>query len=217
MKKIIGMLCLLVATVAWAQDAAKVAPKSYRVAAENDKVRVLMAFIKPGVTVPMHSHPDYAAVMMVPGQLVFTYPDGHSEPVKADSKRGDVYYKKAESYAIKNMGKTPAAAYIIEFKKPAAHRGKIKLPKPFELIGDTPHGTIFSLIVPPGGRVPMHTHKNDVVQIYFTAGSGEMTDDSGRTEKGSYKSDTMVMHGPLAHSYVNTGKTPMAVVVVELK
>ena len=40
-------------------DAVKVAPESYKVLLENDRVRVLEYRIKPGYKNAMHSHPDF--------------------------------------------------------------------------------------------------------------------------------------------------------------
>ena len=43
------------------EDAVKVAPHVYKVALENDRVRVLETRMKPGDKTSMHSHPAVVA------------------------------------------------------------------------------------------------------------------------------------------------------------
>ena len=56
---VVAMMLVVVTKTAMAQDAAKVAPESFKVLLENDRVRVLEYQIKPGKKDAMHSHPAY--------------------------------------------------------------------------------------------------------------------------------------------------------------
>nr|NIP31626.1 hypothetical protein [Candidatus Dadabacteria bacterium]NIQ16433.1 hypothetical protein [Candidatus Dadabacteria bacterium] len=56
---VVAMMLVVVMKTAMAQDAVKVAPESYKVLLENDRVRVLEFQIKPGKKDAMHSHPAY--------------------------------------------------------------------------------------------------------------------------------------------------------------
>jgi quercetin dioxygenase-like cupin family protein len=60
-KTVTGSLLVLAAVVfaplLRAQDMVKVAPKNCSVVLDNDRVRVIRVVLKPGETLPMHSHP----------------------------------------------------------------------------------------------------------------------------------------------------------------
>ena len=63
---------LALADAASAQDAAKMQPRAYRVAFENDKLRVLEYHSRPGMGVcgdGMHSHPAHLTVVLVSGKV----------------------------------------------------------------------------------------------------------------------------------------------------
>jgi len=62
-----GIASQLTADGVSAQDPAKVMPKSYRVAFENDRVRVLEFVGRPGMGVcgeGMHSHPAHLTIVL---------------------------------------------------------------------------------------------------------------------------------------------------------
>ena len=73
-----------------AQDAAVVAPDSYKVLLDNDRVRVLEYQIKPGKKDAMHSHPAYIVYTITPGKFMFTFPDGKT--MERESKTGGVIF-----------------------------------------------------------------------------------------------------------------------------
>jgi len=123
MKKIIFtftgvMLFILVSVVVsekvLAQDAAEVAPDSYKVLLDNDRVRVLEYQIKPGKKDAMHSHPAYIVYSITPGKFMFTLPDGKT--MKRESKAGGVIFLEAETHSTENIG-AEAKGLIIELKE----------------------------------------------------------------------------------------------------
>ena len=67
--------------VSRAQDPVKVAPSNYKVAFENDTVRVCNVTAKPGEKVAAHSHPDHIVYAVNGGKVKFTYPDGKTKDV----------------------------------------------------------------------------------------------------------------------------------------
>lgn len=100
-----------------AQDAAKVMPRSYRVAFENDKVRVLDFVARPGMGVcgeGMHSHPAHLTVVLSDWQGKAVTPDG--KVVGRDKKVGDVFWAEAETHRVENTGKTMSHVMIVELK-----------------------------------------------------------------------------------------------------
>jgi hypothetical protein len=102
---------------AHAQDAARVMGKSYRVALENDMVRVLEFTGRPGMGVcgeGMHSHPPHLTVVLSDWKGVARSQDGSS--VDRDKKVGDVFWSEAETHKVENTGRTNARVLIIELK-----------------------------------------------------------------------------------------------------
>ena len=107
------------AVILRAQDAAKVDPKHYTVAFENDQVRVLKAHYDPGEKSVMHSHPNTVAVFLTDAKGRFTYPDGKSEDFNA--KAGDVIPNDAKAHLPENIGDKAFDVVLVELKgKPSA-------------------------------------------------------------------------------------------------
>src|SRR5881409_226496 len=90
---------------ALAQDAPTVAPRSYRVVLENDRVRVLEYKSRPGFGVcgeGMHSHPDHVTVSLTGAKLRVTTPDGKT--TFEDIAPGAVFYAPAEVHSAEIIG-----------------------------------------------------------------------------------------------------------------
>jgi hypothetical protein len=103
--------------VALAQDAAKVQPSGYKVAFENDKVRVLDFNSRPGMGIcghGMHSHPAHLTVALSPAKARVKLPDG--KVIEAANKLGDVFWSEAETHEVENISGRDVRALIIELK-----------------------------------------------------------------------------------------------------
>jgi hypothetical protein len=103
-----------------AQDPAKVMPRVYRVAFENDKLRVLEFTGRPGMGIcgqGMHSHPAHLTVVLSDWKGRATTPDGTARD--RERKLGDVFWSEAETHKNENTGKTNSRVLIIELKTPA--------------------------------------------------------------------------------------------------
>ena len=68
---VVAIAAAIFASLAFAQDAVKIAPTVYKPLLDNERVRVLEATVKPGETVPFHSHPDYSAYFIEGGLARF--------------------------------------------------------------------------------------------------------------------------------------------------
>ena len=102
-----------------AQDPAKVMPHAYRVAFENDRVRVLEFTGRPGMGIcgeGMHSHPAHLTVVLSDWQGRVSTP-GSPERDRS-RKAGDVFWSEAETHKVENTGKTTSRVLIIELKEP---------------------------------------------------------------------------------------------------
>lgn len=105
---------------AHAQDPAKVMPRAYRVALENDQLRVLEFTGRPGMGVcgqGMHSHPAHLTVVLSDWQGLATTPDGITK--NRERKLGDVFWSEAVTHKVENTGATNSRVLIVELKTPA--------------------------------------------------------------------------------------------------
>ena len=114
--RLLPMLAL--AECAAAQDAAKVQPQSYRVALENDKLRVLDYNSRPGMGVcgnGMHSHPAHLTVVVAGGSVRVRTPDGKTVE-QHDIPVGTVFWSEAEIHNVENISGSNMRTLIIELK-----------------------------------------------------------------------------------------------------
>jgi quercetin dioxygenase-like cupin family protein len=120
MKPVLWMatLGLLSAAPAYAQDAAKVDPKHYKVEFENDQVRVLRIHYGPGEKSVMHSHPASVAVFLTEGKVKFTTPDGKSQ--EAGAKAGEVVWEPGGAHLPEDVGAKPFELILVELKSAPA-------------------------------------------------------------------------------------------------
>jgi len=123
------MLAAIVAALgasgsAHAQDAAAMQPAAYRVALENDRLRVLEFNSRPGMGVcgnGMHSHPAHLTVVLVSGKVRGKKPDG--KLVIADGKAGDVFWSEAETHEVENISGKNVRALLVELKTAPGAKG----------------------------------------------------------------------------------------------
>lgn len=114
-----GLAAQLGASGAAAQDPTRVMPRAYRVAFENDRVRVLDFVGRPGMGIcgeGMHSHPAHLTVVMTDWQGVVSTPDMAAKP--RQRKFGDVFWSEAETHKVENTGKANSRVLIVELKTP---------------------------------------------------------------------------------------------------
>src|SRR5277367_1017901 len=109
---------LVLAESAEAQDAARVQPQTYRVALENDKVRVLDYNSRPGMGVcgdGMHSHPAHLTVVLSGASVRIKTPDGKTVEQR-DVPAGVVFWSEAETHSVENISGSNVRSLIIELK-----------------------------------------------------------------------------------------------------
>lgn len=101
-----------------AQDAVQRQPQNYRVAFENDKLRVLEYNGRPGMGVcgdGMHSHPAHLTVLLSTGKVRIKTPDGKVE-VHSDIPVGAVFWSNAETHEVENISGSSIRSLLIELK-----------------------------------------------------------------------------------------------------
>jgi hypothetical protein len=117
-RALLALLTMLVITEdSSAQDAVQSQPQNYRVAFENDKVRVLEYNSRPGMGVcgdGMHSHPAHLTVLLSTGKVRIKTPDGkmevHNDPV------GAVFWSDAVTHEVENISGSNIRSLLIELK-----------------------------------------------------------------------------------------------------
>jgi uncharacterized RmlC-like cupin family protein len=96
-------------------DPVKVDPKDYKVAFENDQVRVLHVKIGAGKSTPVHEHGLNRVVTYLSDQKIrVTTPDGKSDVV--EHKAGDVTWAGPAKHKEENLNTTPFEVMVVELK-----------------------------------------------------------------------------------------------------
>ena len=109
---------------AWPEslDAMTAAPEHHRVLLENDRVRVLEAWIAAGDTVPMHSHRWPSVIHVISASDFVRYdPQGRvvmdSRALPSRPKSGDILWSPPlQPHSIENVGDTELRVIAIELK-----------------------------------------------------------------------------------------------------
>lgn len=115
---------LAIGSEAQAQDATKVQPGAYRLALENDRLRVLDFRSRPGLGVcgaGMHSHPAHLTVALSAGNVRVKTPDG--KQFTAANQLGDVFWSEAETHEVENISGKDMRALLIELKTQPGRTG----------------------------------------------------------------------------------------------
>jgi len=113
---LLGVSGFLSAATVDKSDALLAAPSVYKLAFENERIRVLSFATEPGQKWSLHSHPDSVAISLseysvrniIPGQA----------PTERHSKLGDLRWIPATAHMGENMGSTEMRGLIVELKDP---------------------------------------------------------------------------------------------------
>lgn len=97
-----------------AGDAATVAPHFYKVALENDQVRVLEVRGEPGEKTELHTHPAQVAIAITDGKFRFASPDGQT--MEAELQAGQAMYLDPVEHTAEFTGSTEAHVFLVELK-----------------------------------------------------------------------------------------------------
>jgi len=97
-----------------AQDPTVAAPNVYKVAFENDRVRLLQVTMEPGASSALHSHPDYLVYALSDGTVRLT--DASGQAAEVPIKAGDIMWRPSEVHTAFNIGSTTVSALFFEMK-----------------------------------------------------------------------------------------------------
>ncbi|WP_267223563.1 cupin domain-containing protein [Dyella silvae] len=108
------MFALVCAGAVFAQDMVKVAPKNSKVLLDNDQVRVIEVSLKPGDTLPMHSHPANVVYFITGGKTKTTTSEG--KVTETEHKAGEAIWSEPITHSNQNTGAAPERALVVELK-----------------------------------------------------------------------------------------------------
>ncbi len=212
-----GQVCL-------AQDPVKIAPDNYKVALENDSVRVCNVQVKPGEKIVMHSHPDHVVYTINGGKAKFTHSDGKTKDVEL--KAGEATWHKAESHAGENVGTTELKLVVFELKKPGATGSKPKAPAVNDQAKVAPESTkivldnerirVLDVRLKGGGKLAQHSHPAYVAYAVSTA-KIKTTAADGKSEEKTLNAGQAIWGEPTTHTVENLGTAEIHSVAFELK
>ncbi len=95
-------------------DIVKVAPKSNKVIIDNQYVRVVEGWLKPGEKQAMHHHPGFIVHSLTTGTVRFTMKDGTKKVQTL--KAGETSWRDAVDHQTENIGKTTVKYLLVEIK-----------------------------------------------------------------------------------------------------
>ena len=113
-KRLAAVALLLLANVMLAQEATKVEPTHYRVAFENESVRVVDIHYGPHERSVMHQHPSGVAVYITEGHFRFT--DESGKVIEASAKAGEARWFPPFTHKVENLSDKPFDGVYIEIK-----------------------------------------------------------------------------------------------------
>ena len=110
------------------------------------------------------------------------------------------------------------AAFVVAAALPAAAQDPVKVASAhYTLIAENEHVRVLRATLPPGVTTAMHSHPAHI-GVTLTGGSLRMGLPDGKTVDMEAKPDqVMPVQAAGSHTTANTGKTPIEVIVIEIK
>ena len=206
----------LVALPARAQDPVKVASSTYKLIAENERVRVLRATVAPGAKTVMHEHPAHLVVSLGAANVKFTTPDGKT--VDVVMKADDVSLMPAGAHAGANAGTDPVDVVIVELKGPpgsatfpAARPGM----KTTTVLDDPRVRAVRASFEPTFHEAAGTTHEYDQVVVMLAPADVSLTTE-GKTVSNWKRGDVRLIGRGQAHE-THAGKMAGDVIIISVK
>ena len=114
LKHLRGSALFLIAIAAFGQEATKVEPKHYRLAFENEYVRVVDIHYGPHEHSAMHQHPAGVLIYVTDGHFRFT--DENGKALEAHAKGGESRWFQPFSHKVENLSDRPFDGVYVEIK-----------------------------------------------------------------------------------------------------
>ena len=108
------VLLFMAASVAYAQDPAKVDPNHCKVQFENAQVRVLHWTTGPHEKTPMHEHPAYVSIFLTDNDVRYTLPDGTTK--ESHNKAGETSWNAGGKHSSESLSDKTTEVIQVELK-----------------------------------------------------------------------------------------------------
>ncbi len=95
-------------------DPLKVAADVVELLMENDRVRVIRGYLRPGEKAAIHSHPDHVVYVLKGGRVEMAYPTGKADTMEL--VQGKAIFMEAQSHEVMNIDDTDVELIIVELK-----------------------------------------------------------------------------------------------------
>jgi quercetin dioxygenase-like cupin family protein len=183
--------------------------------------------LKPGDSMPFHSHPDHAIYLLDTGTTVIYEPGQNKGEVFPATPPGTGWIMGPFNDALKNMGKTSIRWLEVDIHRP---RGIEMPPKPaydaaidrytlggasIQKIADTLGIKMFVSTLKPGDSTSLHSHPDYSVYI-LQGGELAVTFPGGIRKVLQLKKGMGFVSGPLSHIERNIGKTSIKALVTHI-
>jgi quercetin dioxygenase-like cupin family protein len=204
-------------------DPAQVGPDIYKVVTENDQIRAFEVTFAPGAKIALHQHPDHVAYALTDGKLTITGQDGKAQ--EAELKAGQAMFLAAQAHSAENKTDKEIKAVVVELRaasKSPAPKGKdpLKASKLHKKVFENEKVRVLEVAFKKGAKAPDHVHP-DHWNYVIEGGQMEVTVPGAEGAKQKQKIDLTPGQGIFfpagMHAGKNVGKTPVKIVIVELK
>jgi beta-alanine degradation protein BauB len=201
-------------------EPAEVGPDIYKVALENESVRVFEVTFAPGAKIGMHKHPDHAFYVITGGKLKITGEDGKVQDF--DLKAGTGAFLPAQSHSAENVGTTEIKLAVIEMRKkgsgPApAGADPLKAAKGnYKKVFEDEHLRILEVTIKKGAKVKPHAHP-DHTAFVLSAGKLKVMPAGADAMEMDMTPGQAIFIPASVHGAQNTGKTPVKAAIFEVK
>jgi beta-alanine degradation protein BauB len=202
-------------------DPLEVGAGKYRLAFEDENVRVMDVTFQPGDTIGLHQHPDHAVYVVGGGKLKVTTADGSEQTYELGA--GQSLFLPAEAHGAENVGDTEVKLAVVELRKPeggmAAPKGKDAVkaaPRNYKQVFENERVRVLEVTFKPGAKLPMHAHPDHTAYV-VSGGRLRVTPAADKAQELDLEPGQAFFLPAQAHSAVNPGKTEVKAIVFEIK
>lgn len=195
-------------------DAVEAGPAVYKVALENEKVRVLVANYQPGSKVPMHRHPDHVVFALTGGARV----SGDEMTVVDDAL---ALFERAGKHEVEVAGPTATRAILVELGAkrgsavPAGDEPVAKYPRTFKLLIDEARVRVLAVTFGKGRSRPVAL--GDHVLLSRDKGTLVVEPRGGSAQKLELEPGEVLFLPAGIYTAINSKKESFEVVLFELE
>jgi quercetin dioxygenase-like cupin family protein len=190
-------------------------------------IKIVELTLKPGDSLPMHSHTDHAFYLMDTSTAVLYVPGQSKGDTLSEEVPGSGWVMGPFTDAAKNIGKTTIRAVEV-----AVHRPRdIEMPtKPaydstidaftlggasIQKLADTLGIKMFIMTMKPGDTAKLHSHPDHTVYV-LEGGELAVTFQDGTRQIMKMQKGMGFIGGPLSDAAKNTGKTTVKLLMTHI-